>query len=289
MPTGFPFLEGRIRQGEITMPLITITQNFGSNGLAIARKVAEGLGWELFDDQKLKELVQQKGISAKEISQLDEKTPGYWDIFFKSRPQIFLNVLESVVYEVAHRGIGVIIGHGSQLLLKDFDCAFHVRILTGEGRRADRLAAEQGISREAALRLIRLRDREQAGFFRFAFQLDMDDLGLYDLIINTHKLEAETAAGLVIRAATSDDMRACSLNALEAMERLALEKKVRAALLENRIDDRAVIVEVSENGVASVAGVSPNFEEKNRIEAVVGRVPGVSKVVSAMEVIRGAV
>jgi len=85
------------------MPLITITQNFGSNGLAIARKVAEELGWELFDDQKLHELVQRQGISAQDISQLDEKSPGYWDLFFRSRPQIYLNVLESVVYEVAHR------------------------------------------------------------------------------------------------------------------------------------------------------------------------------------------
>jgi cytidylate kinase len=271
------------------MPLITITQNFGSNGLAIARKVSEGLGWELFDDQKLKELVQQKGISAKEISHLDEKSPGFWDLFFKSRPQIYLNMLESVVYEVAQRGEGVIIGHGSQMLLREFDCAFHVRILTLEGRRADRVAAEQGISREAALKLVRQRDKEQAGFFRFAFQLDMDDPDLYDLIINTHKLQTETAADLVIRAATSDDMRACGLNALEAMERLALEKKVRAALLESRIDDRAIIIEVSEKGVACVAGVSPNAEEKKRIEAAVGRVPGVAKVVSALEVVKSAV
>jgi cytidylate kinase len=271
------------------MPLITITQNFGSNGLAIARKVAEGLGCELFDDQKLHDLVQQKGISAKEISQLDEKSPGFWDLFFKSRPQVYLNVLESVVYEVAHRGEGVIIGHGSQLLLRDFDCAFHVRLLTSEGRRADRLAAEQGVSREAALKLIRQRDKERAGFFKFAFQLDMDDPGLYDLIINTHKLEAATAAGLIISAVNSDDIRACGLNALEAMERLALEKKVRAALLENRIDDRNIVIEVSENGVTSVAGVSSSTEEKKRIEAVVWGVPGVSKVVSGVEVIRGAV
>jgi cytidylate kinase len=271
------------------MPLITITQNFGSNGLAIARKVAEGLGCELFDDQKLHDLVQQKGISAKEISQLDEKSPGFWDLFFKSRPQVYLNVLESVVYEVAHRGEGVIIGHGSQLLLRDFDCAFHVRLLTSEGRRADRLAAEQGVSREAALKLIRQRDKERAGFFKFAFQLDMDDPGLYDLIINTHKLEAATAAGLIISAVNSDDIRACGLNALEAMERLALEKKVRAALLENRIDDRNIVIEVSENGVTSVAGVSSSTEEKKRIEAVVWGVPGVSKVVSGVEVIKGAV
>ena len=271
------------------MPLITITQNFGSDGLVIARKVAEGLGWELFDDQKLHEWVQHQGISAREISQLDEKSPGFWDLFFRSRPQIYLNVLESVVYEVAHGGEGVIIGHGSQLLLRDFDCAFHVRILTLEGRRADKLVAEQGISREAAIKLIRQRDKEQAGFYKFAFQLDMDDPGLYDLVINTHKLDTQTAAGLIISAARSEDIRTCSLNALEAMERLALEKKVRAALLENRIDDRAIIIEISEKGVTTVAGVSPNSEEKKRIEAIVGCVPGVSKVVSAVEVIKSAI
>lgn len=271
------------------MPLITITQNFGSNGLAIARKVAEGLGCELFDDQKLHALVRQKGISAQEISHLDEKSPGFWNLFFKSRPQIYVNVLEAVVYEVAQRGEGVIIGHGGQLLLRDFDCAFHVRILTPEGRRADRLAAEQGIGREAALKLIRQRDRERAGFFKFAFQLDMDDPGLYDLIINTHRLETATVAGLIVSAVRSEDIRACGLNALEAMERLAVEKKVRAALLENRIDDRNIVIEVSGDGVTSVAGISPTAEEKKRIEAVVCRVPGVSKIVSGVEVIKGAV
>jgi cytidylate kinase len=271
------------------MPLITITQNFGSNGLAVGRRVAEGLGCELFDDQKLQELVQQKGISAREISQLDEKSPGFWDLFFRSRPQIYLNVLESVVYEVAHRGEGVIIGHGSQLLLRDFDCAFHVRLLAPESHRVDRLAAEQAISREAALKLIRQRDKERAGFFKFAFQLDMDDPGLYDLVINSHKLDTETAAGLIISVATSEDIRACGIKALEAMERLALEKKVRAALLENRIDDRNIVIDVSGSGVTSVAGVSPTDEEKKRVETVVGRVPGVSRVVSAVEVIRGAV
>jgi cytidylate kinase len=271
------------------MPLITITQNFGSSGLAIAGKVADELGCELFDDRKLSDLLKQKGISAQEISHLDEKSPGYWDVFFKNRPQIFLNVLESVVYDVAHRGEGVIIGHGSQVLLRDFDCAFHVRILAAEGWRADKLAADQGISREAALKLIRQRDRDQAGFFKFAFQLDMADPGLYDLIINTHRIDTETAAGLVTRAVRSENIRTCGMNALETMERLALEKKVRAALLENRIDDGNILVEVSSNGVTSVAGVSPTDDEKKRLEAVVGRVPGVSKVISAVEVIRGAV
>jgi cytidylate kinase len=269
------------------MPLITITQNFGSAGVAIARKVADGLGWELFDDHKLHELIERQGISTREIHQLSEKSPGYWELFYKNRPQVFLNVVESVVYAAANRGDGVIVGHGSQILLRDFDCALHVRIVDTQERRAEKLAVEQGISRDAAVKLIRRRDREQSGFLKFAFQLDIDDLALYDLVIHTHKLSADSAAGLIVAAARSDDIRTCSLNALETMEHLALEKKIQAALLENRIDACTIVVEVSGSGVASVAGVCPNAEDKRRIEGVVGGVAGVSKVVSAVQVVKG--
>jgi osmotically-inducible protein OsmY len=71
------------------------------------------------------------------------------------------------------------------------------------------------------------------------------------------------------------------------MEHLALEKKIHAALLENRIDACTIVVEVSGSGVASVAGVCPNAEDKRRIEGVVGGVAGVSKVVSAVQVVKG--
>jgi cytidylate kinase len=271
------------------MSLITITQNYGSDGTEVASQVAQTLGWKLFDDRQLQVLIQKRGIAPEEVHKLDEKAPGYWAMFFKSRPQVFLNVLESVIYDVAHTGDGVIIGHGSQVLLRSFDCAFHVRLFSSEKRRVDELSARQGLSREAALKLIRQRDREQAGFFKFAFQIDMDDPALYDLIINTQKLDAGTAAGLIVNAARSEGMRACSLNALESMERLALEKKIHAALIENRIDPSQIVVEVSEKGVTHIAGISANTEDKHRIESTVCKVPGVSKVVSGVEVIRGGV
>jgi cytidylate kinase len=269
------------------MSLITITHNYGSNGMEVARHVAQELDWRLFDDRELQELIRQRGMASEEINQLDGKAPGYWDLFFKSRPQVFVNVLESVIYDVARRGDGVIIGHGSQVLLRHFDCAFHVRLFSSESRRADDLAARQGLSREAALKLIRKHDREQAGFFKFAFQLDMDDDGLYDLVINTHKFDSGTAAGLVISAARSEGIRACSLKVLESMERLSLEKKIHAALVESRIDPASVLVEVVEKGVAHVAGISSTEEDKKRIETIVSRVPGVSKVVSGIGVLRG--
>jgi cytidylate kinase len=269
------------------MPLITITHGFGSEGVEVARRVAEALGCELFDDSRLKRLVQEKGISADEFNRLDERTPGYWASFFKSRPQIFVNILESAIYEAARKGEGVIVGHGSQVLLRTFDCAFHVRLSSPEGRRAERLAAEKGLSRDAALKLVRTQDREQAGFFKFAFQMDMDDHALYDLVVNTRKLAPATAARIIIDAARADDLRSCSLHAIEAMERLAVEKKVRAALMENRVDSSLLVLEVLGEGVAHVGGVIANDEDRQRIAAIVRAVPGVKNVVSEMEVVRG--
>jgi len=269
------------------MPLITITHAFGSEGEEVARRVAEALGCELFDDSRLKGLVQDKGISAEEFNRLDERTPGYWASFFKSRPQIFVSILESAIYEAAHKGEGVIVGHGSQVLLRSFDCAFHVRLFAPEARRVDRLVSEKGLSRDAAVRLVRAQDREQANFFKFAFQMELDDPALYDLVVNTHKLAPATAARIVVDAARSEDLRACSLTALETMDRLALEKQVRAALMEARVDPSLVLVEARADGVVHVGGVSANDEDRQRVAAIVRAVSGVRKVVSEMEVVRG--
>jgi cytidylate kinase len=269
------------------MTLITITQNFGGDGTAIARKVADGLGIDLFDNRKLQDLFQARGIPSEEIGRFDEKAPGFLDKFLGSRPQVFLDILESVIYEVARKGEGVIVGHGSQMLLRNFDCAFHVRVFSSDQRRAENMAAEQRLSREAALKLIRKRDQEQSGFFNFAFHLEMNDPSLYDLIIHTEKLDLDTAAGLIIQAAGSESIRTCSLKALEAMERLALEKRVHAALVQTDLDVASLIVEVPERGIVHVYGISHNSEEMQKLKAAASSVPGVSNVVSGISVVTG--
>jgi len=71
------------------------------------------------------------------------------------------------------------------------------------------------------------------------------------------------------------------------MERLALEKKVHAALLESGMDMNTIIVEVPEKGTVHVYGISRNLEDAQKIEAAVRRVPGVSKLVSGISVVTG--
>ena len=84
------------------------------------------------------------------IKGMDEKAPGLLDRLFGHNPETYLNFMEAVIYQVASRGEGVILGHGAPFLLRDFDCALHVRIYAPLTFRIQYLMAEKGLSQKAA-------------------------------------------------------------------------------------------------------------------------------------------
>ena len=263
------------------MPLITISENLGSGGMSIARQVAERLKVVLYDDDRLQKEAVELGIRAEDIKiGLDEKAPGLFDQILGKRPDIYLDFMESLVYEVSRRGDGIVIGHCSQMLLRDFGCALHVRIHSPLATRVRNLSKHQGISSDTADKLIRKSDHERSGFFKYNFHMDLNDSSLYDLIINTDKIGEDTAVQFIVDLAGSEEIKACSLTALETMERLALKKKIHAVLLKSDIDIRFIHVDVPEPGIARLAGMVLTPEDQTRIKEIVENVAGISSVQS---------
>ncbi len=260
------------------MPLITITRSIGCEGMTIARKVAEGLKLELYDDQRLQEEAGKAGIQPEILEELDEKVPGLFNRVFSHKPEIYLDLMEALIYEVARKGKGVILGHGAPLLLRDFNCALHVRIYGSRPFRINHLMDQQGLSIEAAEKMIQKSDHERKGFLKFAFHKDWDDPSLYDLIINRDKLSAESASSLIIEVAQSQKIKECSLTALDFMERMSLEKKIEAAFIKNDINTAEFHIEVPEKGVAYITGWTYTQEDKDRVFHVVQGVPGVTEI-----------
>jgi len=267
------------------MSLITITRSIGCGGMTIARLIADGLKLELYDDQRLQQEAIKMGISPEVLKKLDEKAPGLFNRLLSHKPETYLDLMEAVVYEVAHRGEGVIVGHGSQMLLRDFGCALHVRIHASESSRIQHLMDQQGVSREGAEKMIHKSDNERRGFLQFAFHMDWNDPSLYDLVINRDKLTADSAARLIWEVAQSQEIKECSITAIEAMERLSLSKKIEAALFENNLSGAQFHVEVPEKGVAQITGWTSSQEDKKLLLRVVKGVPGVSDVRSEVVVV----
>jgi hypothetical protein len=186
--------------------------------------------------------------------------------------------MEAAVYDIARRGDGVIIGHGSQILLRDFACAFHVRLLSDVKTRVENLVSGHGMNLHTAENIIEKSDKSQVGFFRYAFQIDLDTPSLYDLVINMGKMKKGTIANLILEAVQSEDIQSCDLDALSSMKRLSLERRVHAELLENDIDISTLNVAVSESGTANIYGLAVSEAEKNRIPKIVKKVNGISHV-----------
>ena len=269
------------------MSLITISQNLGSGGMTIARQVAKGLQIELYDDDRLQAVALEMDIRSDVFSNLDKKKPGLFDRILGKKPDMYLDLVEAVVYEVSRHGQGIIIGHGGQMLLRNFGCALHVRIHASRARRIDHLMSTQKLSHEDAEKLIRKSDSARNGFFNFAFQRDLNDPSLYDLIINTEKIGNDTASQIIIDMATSDAINTCSLTALEAMEKMSQTKKVEAALLENDINLNMLYVEAPEKGKLLITGLTTTQDEKDRIFKAIQAMPEITDFQSKIEVASG--
>ncbi len=263
------------------MALITITSSFGSGGEKVARKVSEQLGTELFDDGKIQEKALSMGISEKDFGRLDEKTPGLFDRLFTNNPSIYLDLLGSIVYDIASGGEGVIMGHAAQVFLKDFSCAFHVRIHASEESRSQWVAKEQGMSEFESLELIRKMDKRFKDFVHYGFTRDWNDLSGYDLVVNLDKIGGDWAVKLILDLSGSEEVRECSLNSLEKMELSSLKLKVDAAIIKNGLASQfGFFIDVTGKGKVRLWGSARNSEEHKKLLTVIKNVPGVTEVQS---------
>lgn len=260
------------------MALVTVSGGMGCGADKVARFVSDNAKLPLYDDQKLQMEAIRLGLRSQELKGFEEKAPGFFDSLRGYNPELYIDLMESVIYEVSRAGNGVILGHGSQLLLREFGCALHVLVFASEGYRIQQVMANNGLSEKAAGKMIAKSDSERRGFMRFAFKMDLDDMSLYDLVINPEKLGIEGAGRLVLEALELQAVKECSLTALETMERMALLKKVQAALLKEHFSFAQFSVDVPEKGVVHVFGFAADKEKKNEMIAAVKKVAGVSKV-----------
>ncbi len=265
------------------MSLITITAGIGCGAVTIARQVAEGLAIDFYDDSRLQEEAVKMGLTAQDLKSLDEKAPGLFNRLLRLKPDTYLEIMAAVVYEVARRGQGIILGHGAPFFLKDFGCALHLRLHASDNFRIQHLMDKSGASSETAEKMMHQRDNELKGFLQFSFQIDWNDLSLYDLVVNVDKLGIETVKTLIMEIARTQAIQECSLTALETMEKLSLLKRIETAVLKSNISPQELDIEVPEIGTVRITGLINPMHTRAGVVEIVKSVPGVTKVLFEAE------
>lgn len=257
------------------MYFITFSRKMGTNGTEIAKQVALKLGYKFYDTEAIDHAAREMGF-LQSVKEINEKPPSLFQRLFSQRPIIDLDRLNSVIYELAKEGNAVFLGRGSHILLKAFNCALHIRVTASIEKRVQNLM-ERGFRREAALRAIEQTDHERSSFAKFAFGVDWENPGLYDVILNMDKLSVPLAVNTVIQIARSEDIKACSIDAMKSIEMMGLTRRAEAALIEAGLTygpTTSISISVTEPGKILISGMVENQASKTRVEEVLKTVKG---------------
>ena len=169
--------------------VLTIEREYGSGAADIARKVAERLGWTLWDQLFTTEIARHLECDSLHVEQREEcRDPLHYRLFkaflrgsfegSQNAPRMKMAdadgiraVTEQLVRAAAKEGNCVIVGRGSAYYLHDRPDAFHVFIYAPFDERVRRLQ-QMGKSEQDAIQLAETVDQDRAAFIKQYFGVE---------------------------------------------------------------------------------------------------------------------
>jgi cytidylate kinase len=182
--------------------IVTVEREYGCGGGEIAKRLADHLGWKLWDHLLTEEIARLANCSKAAVEQREERTDPLYYRLFKSflrgsfegsinahklnlvDSENILKLTQRVLQHAAGKGNCVIVGRGSQRFLKDHPETFRVFLYAPREDKVRRLLSRGKNEREAH-DLVDSVDHERAGFIEKYFHVEWPDRPVYHVMINT--------------------------------------------------------------------------------------------------------
>ena len=159
--------------------IVTIGRQFGSGGHEIGRKLAQRLGFEIYDKELLKLQAQHSGIAEKVLESYDEAPTNslLYSIVMDVYPSMNYvgTSLNQQVYQAQYdtisrlqeKGNCVIVGRGADYILREYPGLVTVFIHADLKERAARVAEFEKVSVEKAKDIVNKADKKRASYYNF--------------------------------------------------------------------------------------------------------------------------
>jgi cytidylate kinase len=182
--------------------IITIEREYGCGGGEIAQRLAEHLDWKLWDQLLTEEIARLADCPKAVVEKREERNDPLYYRLFKSflrgsyegsinahklklvDSECILEFTVKVVEHAASAGNCVIVGRGSQLILRDHPDALRVFLYAPREEKMRRLLS-RGKTEQQAHELVDTVDRERADFIEKYFKVQWPNRSIYHTMINT--------------------------------------------------------------------------------------------------------
>jgi cytidylate kinase len=188
--------------GSTMIKIITIEREYGCGGGEIAQRLAEHLGWKLWDHLLTEEIARLANCPKAEVECREERNDPLYYRLFKSflrgsyegsinahklqlvDSECVIKFTERVVLHAAETGNCVLVGRGSQHFLRNRQDTLRVFLYAPKEEKVRRLLA-RGKGAKEAEDLVDTVDRERADFIDKYFGVEWPNRSMYHAMINT--------------------------------------------------------------------------------------------------------
>lgn len=192
------------RKEKMDVPVIAVSMQPGSGGYEIARRLAERLDFAFFDKEILRPMATCNNVKPHVLEMVEKhRMTGLEDLISSLlqkeyvHPDQYLRYLKEFVSVLGRVGKSVIVGRGVNFILPKSE-RFAVRIIAPLETRIKNVAFAFGVSLEEAKSRIKNRAAKRQSFVRENFHAEIEDPLHYDLVINTSRLDTESAVDAIV-------------------------------------------------------------------------------------------
>lgn len=188
--------------------IITISRQYGSGGRFIAKKLAEKLGVDYYDNELITMAAKESGYSEaifEKAEQLSTHSFLYSLSMFGSAEGIYGLPLADKVYiaqseiikKCADKGPCVIVGRCSDYVLKEYDNVINFFIYSDEKSKVARAVKYYGLDADKAASELKKKDKKRANYYNYYSSQNWGAYENYHLSINSDAVGIDAAVDIL--------------------------------------------------------------------------------------------
>ena len=199
------------------MAVITISRQFGTGGLTLGKDVADKLGYAFVSDEVISMIAKKARVSQGWVQSVEKEAGRKLQRFLSSiipralvdriiddqqgyiDEEIYLDLLEQIIRQIASDDNCVILGRGGQYILKDNQNACHVLLIADKKDRIAFMGKHYQLTNAQASQVVNAEDKRRTALYRKLHKSDYDQPDHYHLTLNMSKVSLALAAALICR------------------------------------------------------------------------------------------
>ena len=196
------------------MAVITISRQFGAGGKTLGEMVAKKMNYSFVDNEIIQMVAKKAKVSTHWVESIEKEAGGKLLKFMTGLvsknlverildekrgyidEEIFVDLLNKIIVQIAAEGDAVILGRGGQYILRDREDTFHVLLIAHMNDRIRFMEEHYDLSTAQATQAVNREDKRRSNLYRKFGKEDYDHPDLYHLVLNMSKLKLEKACDL---------------------------------------------------------------------------------------------